>query len=88
MSEGSPRKCLDRVPLWLSGEFVSVPRDDEKVLRVYPDDLPIVPPERRNGIQEDRERVHAEFPKLLIPVLVSLFQSDDFRKLGVWFIRS
>jgi len=44
MSERSSRKCLDRVSLWLSSEFVSVPRDDEKVLRVYPDDLSIVPP--------------------------------------------
>jgi hypothetical protein len=79
MLDGSLRKFLDRVSLWLSGEFVSVPRDDEKVLRVYPDDLSIVPPERRNGVQEDRKRIHAEFPKLLIPVLVSLFQSDDFR---------
>lgn len=79
MLDGSLRKFLDRVSLWLSGEFVSVPRDDEKVLCVYPDDLSIVPPERRNGVQEDRKRIHAEFPKLLIPVLVSLFQSDDFR---------
>jgi hypothetical protein len=79
MLDGSLRKFLDRVSLWLSGKFVSVPRDDEKVLRVYPDDLSIVPPERRNGVQEDRKRIHAEFPKLLIPVLVSLFQSDDFR---------
>jgi len=83
MSEGSPRKCLDRVSLWLSCEFVSVPRDDEKVLRVYPNDLSIVPPERRNGIQENRKCIHAEFPKLLIPVLVSLFQSNDFRKFGI-----
>lgn len=83
MSEGSPRKRLDRVSLWPSGEFVSVPGDDEKVLRVHPNHLSVVPPERRDGIQQDRERVHAEFPKLLIPVLVSLLQSDDFRKLAV-----
>ncbi len=62
MSEGSPRKRLDRVSFWLSGEFVSIPRNDEKVLCVYTNDLSVIPPERRNGIQENRECVHAEFP--------------------------
>ncbi len=44
MSERSPRKRLDRVSLWFSSEFVSVPRDDKKVLRVYTNDLSVVPP--------------------------------------------
>ena len=85
MLEGSPRKCLNGVPLCLPSELVSVPRDDEKVLRVYADDLSVVPPEWRNRIQENRKGIHTELPQLLVPVLVSLFQGNDFGKLSVLF---
>ena len=88
MLNGSSRKRLDWVLLLLSSEFVSVPRDDEKVLRVHANDLSVVSPEWRNRIQEDRERIHAKFPQLLVPVLVSLFQGNDFGKLSVLFSTS
>ncbi len=73
VAERTSRKALDWISFGLAGEFVTVPGDDEEVLHVFADDLAVVAPKRRDGVEQKRERVQPEVPELLIVIAVVLF---------------
>jgi hypothetical protein len=77
MPKGSSRKLLNWVSLDFAGEFIAIQRYDEEFLHIFSDGLPVVSPKRRHGIQQECQCVHAEFPDLLILILVTFFQSHD-----------
>ena len=68
--------------LSLAGELIAIPRNDEEVLYVLADDLPVVPPEGSNSIQKECECVEPNVPELLVLIPIILFQGGDLRKLG------
>ena len=73
MAQRAAGKLLDGVSLGLAGELVAVPGNDEEVLYVLTDDLPVVPPEGSNSIQKECECVQPDVPELwvLIPIVLS-----------------
>ena len=77
----APREMSDWVALCLSRELVTVPRNDEEVLYVLADDLPVVPPEGSNSIQKECECVQPDVPELLVLIPIVLFQGGNLRKL-------
>ena len=71
------RELFDGVSLGLAGEFVTIQRYDEEVLDVLADDLAVVAPEGRDGIEEKRESIQTNVPELLITVSNVFFQGSD-----------
>lgn len=70
MIYGSTRKRLHRVAFAFTGEFISVPGNDEEILDIFAYGFTIVSPERCNGIEKKCQCIHTEFPDLLIVILV------------------
>lgn len=81
MAERASRKVLDKVSLWLAGELVSVPGDDEEILHILPYRFAVDSPKWCHRVQEERECVETNIPKLLIVIPVALFQRGNLREL-------
>ena len=51
MSKGAARKLGDGISLSFTSELVPVPRHDQEILDVNTDDLAVVSPNGRNGVE-------------------------------------
>lgn len=81
MAKRATRELFNRVSFRLASKFVTVQRNDEEILDILADDLAVVSPEGRDGIEDKREGVQTNIPKLLITVSNVLIQGGDLRKL-------
>ena len=79
VAKRAARELLDGVSFRLASEFVPVQGNDEEVLNVLADDLAIVPPEWRNGIEDKCEGIQTNIPKLLIMISNIFIQGGDLR---------
>lgn len=81
VAKRATRELFNRVSFRLASKFVTVQRNDEEILDILADDLAVVSPEGRDGIEDKREGVQTNIPKLLITVSNVLIQGGDLRKL-------
>ena len=81
VADGAAREAQDVVPLRFSREFIPVPGYNEEIFDILAYGPPVIPPERRDSIQDERQSVHSKFPDLLVLNLVAFLQRDDLREL-------
>lgn len=73
VADGTTRKRCDVVPLRLSRELVSVPGYNEEIFDIFADGPPIIPPNWRNIVEDERQSIHSELPYMLVWILVAFF---------------
>lgn len=71
VASGAAREAQDVVPLRFSREFIPVPGYNEEIFDVLANGPPVIPPERCDSIQDERQSVHSKFPDLLVLNLVA-----------------
>ena len=67
------RNRLYWVALRFSSELISIPRNDYKILHIFPYDFAVASPEWGDRIKDDSQSIHAKFPDMLILISVALF---------------
>jgi hypothetical protein len=73
VADGAARKRRNIVPLRLSRELVPIPGYNKKIYNVFADGSPIIPPNWRNVVEDERQSVHSKLPDMLVLILVAFF---------------
>lgn len=73
VADGAARKRQDIIPLRLSRELVPIPGYNEEICDIFANGPPIIPPNRRNVVEDERQSIHSELPDMLVLILVAFF---------------
>jgi len=77
MTKGSPGDSLDWISFGFASELVSIKWYYEEIPNIFSNRFTVRSPKRRNCVQKKCKSIHSYLPKVLVLVLIALFQSND-----------